>query len=181
MFEKNLEHMKKIIAFSGSNSKASINQQLVEAIANKHTNIETISLRDYEAPIYGIDLEMESGIPETMKSLKDLLKTADGFIVSSPEHNGSMPAVLKNTIDWLSRIDQKVFDDKPIVFLSTSPGPRGGASALEHLVAVMPYRGANIVGSHSQGSFQDHYNNGELSEELLSALKPIISKLEEAL
>ena len=173
--------MKKIIAFSGSNSKTSINQQLVEAIAIKHESIETLNLRDFEAPLYGIDLENESGIPASMIALKEKMKEADGFLVSSPEHNGSMPAVLKNTIDWLSRIEPKVFDDKPTVFLSTSPGPRGGVSALEHLVAIMPYRGANIVGSYSIGSFNDHYNNGELSEEIINNLKPIIEKLESSI
>ena len=69
----------------------------------------------------GIDLELESGIPANMVALKETLKQADGFIVATPEHNGSMSAVLKNTIDWLSRIEQKVFDDKPTIFMSTSP------------------------------------------------------------
>ncbi|MCH2230339.1 MAG: NAD(P)H-dependent oxidoreductase [Crocinitomicaceae bacterium] len=173
--------MKKIIAFSGSNSKTSINQQLIEAIASSNEQMETLNLRDYEAPLYGIDIEEEIGIPETMTLLKQKIKDADGILVSCPEHNGSMPAVLKNTIDWLSRIEPKVFEDKPTVFLSTSPGPRGGVSALEHLVAVMPYRGANIVGSLSIGSFQDHYANGVLSEEVTSKLNPIIEDLKNSM
>lgn len=173
--------MKKIIAFSGSNSKHSINQKLIRSIAMLHEGIEVINLRDYQAPVYGIDIEEESGFPESMIALNKKFNEADGFIVSTPEHNGSMPAVLKNTIDWLSRIEPKVFKEKPTVFLSTSPGPRGGASALGHIVDIMPYRGANVIGSFSQGNFQEHYNDGELSEELRSGLKPIIKSLYEAI
>lgn len=175
--------MSKILAFSGSNSKNSINQQLVHAVATlvEGHEVEVISLRDYTAPVYGIDLEVEEGMPQAMQSLKDKMREADGFIVSTPEHNGSMSAVLKNTIDWLSRIEQKVFDDKPTVFMSTSPGPRGGASALEHLVTVMPYRGANIVGHYSLGSFGDHYNDGSLDETTSLEIKKVLNKLIESI
>lgn len=175
--------MGKIIAFSGSNSKASINQQLVIATSKlvQNNEVEVIDLRDYPAPIYGIDLETEEGMPVSMTTLKEKMKSADGFIVATPEHNGSMSALLKNTIDWLSRIEQKVFDDKPTVFMSTSPGPRGGASALEHLVTVMPYRGANIVGHYSLGSFGENYSDGTLSESSAIEISAIIAKLEESL
>ena len=171
--------MSKIIAFSGSNSKESINQQLIKAVAKlvEGHDVEVLDLRDYVAPLNGIDLENEEGIPASMKALKTKMKEADGFIVSTPEHNGSMPAVLKNTIDWLSRIEQKVFDEKPTVFLSTSPGPRGGASALGHLVAIMPYRGANVVGHYSLGSFGDHYNEGTLDETSENEIKAVIESL----
>lgn len=175
--------MSKILAFSGSNSKDSINQQLVHAVAPlvEGHEVEVISLRNYAAPVYGIDLEVEEGIPDSMKSLKEKMKEADGFIVSTPEHNGSMSAVLKNTIDWLSRIEQKVFDDKPTVFMSTSPGPRGGASALEHLVAVMPYRGASIVGHYSLGSFGDHYSSGSLDDTTVLEVKEVLKSLIESI
>ena len=116
-----------------------------------------------------------------MLALEEKMNEADGFIVSSPEHNGSMPAVLKNTIDWLSRIEQKVFNDKPTVFMSTSPGPRGGASALGHLVDVMPYRGANVVGHYSLGSFGEHYSEGVLDESTSSEIKEVLDILVKAI
>lgn len=172
---------KKIIVFAGSNSKQSINQKLVRSISNLYGGIEIINLRDYQAPLYGVDIEQESGAPESMIYLNEKLKEADGFIVSTPEHNGSIPAVFKNTIDWLSRIEPKIFNDKPTVFLSTSTGDRGGASALEHIVAIMSRRGADVIGHYSQGNFQEHYDYGELSEELRKALSPIIKKLYEAI
>lgn len=156
--------MKKIIAFSGSNSSQSINQQLITIVAKyiKNVEVEIIDLRDYPAAVYSIDDEIKNGFPSTIEGLHEKIGKADGFIVSSPEHNGSMPAVLKNTIDWLSRMGRKVFNEKPTVFLSTSPGPRGGMSALQHLLAIMPYQGADVIGGHSIGSFQDKIANGEL-------------------
>jgi NAD(P)H-dependent FMN reductase len=75
-----------------------------------------------------------------------------------------MPAVLKNTHDWLSRMGRKVYNDKPVVFLSTSPGGRGGASALGQMLSIMPHQGAQVIGGHSMGLFSDKMENGNLKE-----------------
>lgn len=158
--------MKKIIAFAGSNSSKSINKQLA-TIASSYVEgavVEILDLRDFPAPIYSQDIESNEGFPKSMVSFSEKIKEADGFIVSSPEHNGSMPAVFKNTIDWISRIGTKVFNDKPTVFLTTSPGTRGGASVLQHLLAIMPYQGAKIVGGHSLGSFNEKIDSNGLIE-----------------
>lgn len=175
--------MGKIIAFSGSNSKNSINQKLIHVAAKmvEFHEVEVLDLRDYDAPLFGVDLEAEKGIPDSMMALREKMREADGFIISTPEHNGSMPSLLKNTIDWLSRINEKVFEDKPTVFLSTSPGPRGGASALGHLVVIMPYRGAHVVGQYSLGSFNEKYINGTLNESSSSEIKKVIHSLEESI
>ena len=174
--------MKKIIAFAGSNSKNSINQLLIEGISKLigHHEVEVISLRDYEAPVYGIDHEIENGIPDSMKNLFSVFSTSDAFIVAVPEHNGSMPAVLKNTIDWLSRVESgvKVFREKPVVFVSTSPGPRGAQSALSHVVEIMPYRGAVVVGSLSFGSFNTHFADGKMIDESQELILPLLKELE---
>lgn len=180
--------MKKIIAFSGSNSSKSINQQLIHAVSkllsepqSQSVQIEIIDLRDYPAPLYGPDLEREDGYPDSMMQLDAKMKEADGFIVSSPEHNGSMPAFLKNALDWQSRIRKKIFLDLPIVFLSTSPGGRGGASALQHLLDIMPYRGATVIGGHPVGSFNGKVVDGELIEgEDRDAIVGLLTQLVEA-
>ena len=158
--------MKKIIAFSGSNSSNSINQKLVTVASKMVTKaeVEVINLSDYSAPIYGIDEETENGFPQSMLDLKNKLAEADGFIISTPEHNGSIPAFFKNAIDWLSRQSRSVLNDQPTVFLSTSPGARGGKTALAHLVSIMPYQGAKVIGSHSVGSFNDKILNEDLVE-----------------
>lgn len=176
--------MKKIIAFSGSNSATSINQQLIHAIAGTVSGIEVevLSLRDFEAPIFGIDLEAELGFPESMQALFDKMSTADGFIVSTPEHNGFMPAVLKNTMDWLSRMGRKVFNEKPVVFLSASPGGRGGASALGQMLAIMPHQGAQVIGGHSVGAFFDKFKEGALVDGVDKvAILKLVKELEQAL
>ncbi len=176
-------NMKKVIAFSGSNSSKSINQKLVKIAAEQVTQFEAevIDLRNYESPLYGVDLEREEGIPQSIIKLKEKLREADGYIISTPEHNGSMPAFFKNTIDWLSRHEKKVFDDKPVLFLSTSPGARGARSALEHLTNIMPYRGATVVGSYSLGSFNDKFVDGQLESTSLSELKSKVQELEKSI
>ena len=176
--------MKKIIAFAGSNSKNSINQSLIIAASklSKEVEFQIISLRDYTAPIYSIDDENENGIPKNMEELSKLISSADGLLISTPEHNGATPAVMKNTIDWLSRIGQKIYQDKPVVFLSTSPGPRGGAGALSYFVSSAPYQGANVIGSKAFGSFQNHVVNNEFVEgeekmEMMTLITSLIASL----
>mgnify|MGYP000196318053 CR=1 FL=1 len=171
--------MKKILAFAGSNSSTSINHQLLEALGKEvEVNFELISLCDYGAPLFGVDLKNEQGVPESMQSLHEKMKSADGLIVSAAEHNGSMAAVLKNTFDWLSMLEKKFFLHKPTLFISTSPGPRGAASSLKHLVEIMPFRGAEIVGHKSVPSFYDTVVDGEIRGEIKDELVALIRTLE---
>lgn len=158
--------MKKIIAFAGSNSSRSINHQLIEAVTKdiRGIEVEVLKLNEFPAQVYGIDVENDEGFPDSMLKLKDKLAEADGYIISTPEHNGSIPAVLKNTIDWLSRLGRKVFNDKPLVLFSASPGPRGGASALSHLLSLLPYQGAQVIGGHGIGSFHDVVQQSEIKD-----------------
>jgi chromate reductase len=173
--------MKKILAFSGSNYSKSINSQLIKIAASyvdtERVEVEVISLIDFPAVIFGIDEEEVNGFPETMVKLKDKMHKVDGFIVSSPEHNGSMPAVLKNSLDWVSRQGGKIFNDKPVVFLATSPGFRGGSSVLEHMVKIMPYRGAKIIGSHAVGSFSEKIVGNELTGSDKKVVKDLVAAL----
>ncbi|MFT6746719.1 MAG: chromate reductase [Glaciecola sp.] len=158
--------MKKIIAFSGSNSINSINQKLVQIaasyVSDKNIEVEILNLRDYPAVVFGTEEESVNGFPESMIAFHAKMLEADGYLVSTPEHNGSYPAVLKNTLDWLSRMGGKTFNDKPAVLLATSPGARGGASILTHLLAIMPYQGAKVIGGHGLGSFHDKVLDGQL-------------------
>ena len=176
--------MKKILAFAGSNSSTSINHQLILATSKltSKANIEVISLRDYEAPVFGVDLLALKGMPESMTRLSKKMKTADGFIVSFAEHNGSMTAAVKSAFDWLSKIEGKFFLDKPVVFLATSNGARGGASALKHVVEIMPYRGAKIIGNHSIGGFEEKVVNGEIINETdKKRIQQLLSELTDSL
>jgi chromate reductase len=178
--------MKKIIAFSGSNSVNSINQQLVGIAAsyvnNENIEVEILNIRDYTAPMYAAEEESINGFPVSMIAFKDKMLDADGFLVSSPEHNGMVPGVLKSTIDWLSRMEGKTFNDKPTVFLATSPGARGGASVLSQLLSIMPYQGAKVIGGHGLGSFYDKVADGKLVPgEDQEKIKVLIRELVKAL
>ncbi len=87
--------MKKILAFAGSNSSESINHKFLEALEPCFSeHYQLVSLRDFEAPLFGVDLKNSEGVPESMIRLSELMQEADGLIVSAAEHNGSMTAVL---------------------------------------------------------------------------------------
>ncbi len=161
--------MKKIITIAGSNSQKSINKSLLTYTTGLLENVEIISidLNNYLLPIYGVDFEAENSIPTAIKRLDELFDTADGFMVSLAEHNGSYAAVFKNTLDWLSRVNMKVWREKPMLLMATSPGGRGGASVLQSASGYFPFMGARITDTFSLPSFYDNFTNGEISEESL--------------
>ncbi|WOD43538.1 NADPH-dependent FMN reductase [Hwangdonia lutea] len=158
--------MKKIITIVGSNSQKSINKSLITYTTSLLENVEliTIDLNDFILPIYGVDFEAENGIPTAVKRLDELLNTAEGFIVSLAEHNGSYAAVFKNTIDWLSRVNMKIWREKPMLLMATSPGGRGGATVLQSARADFPFMGAKIVETFSLPSFYDKFNDGQITD-----------------
>ncbi len=151
--------MKKILAFTGSNNPNSINEKLVQSIISKYPdqNIEFIDLKRFDVPIYSQNIE-QNGIPKPIKKLFQLFTEADAFIIASPEHNGLPSAFLKNTIDWLSRINQKFIDGKPVLLLSTSPGPMGGKTHLQILEKLVLQWGGLFVEQYSLGSFYQNFD-----------------------
>ncbi|MGN7514858.1 MAG: NADPH-dependent FMN reductase [Allomuricauda sp.] len=159
--------MKKIITIAGSNSQKSINKSLLTYTTGllKDAEIISIDLNDYLLPIYGVDFEAENSIPTAIKRLDELFDTADGFVVSLAEHNGSYAAVFKNTLDWLSRVNMKVWREKPMLLMATSPGGRGGASVLQAASAYFPFMGARITDTFSLPSFYDNFKEGKVIEE----------------
>ena len=182
MYRKGLD-MKRILAFSGSNSSKSINQVFVAYAADKIGNHEVgiLDIRDYPLPLYGMDLEMGEGIPDNAKKLKGIFSKQDALIIASPEHNGSIPAVFKNIIDWLSRIvepGESFFGNhaKPVLLLSASPGPTGGATNLANMERLMPYWGGDVKGKYSLGGFPDCFLNGRLSVDKDRELTAVIEQ-----
>lgn len=157
--------MKKIITIAGTNSQKSINKKLLSYTSGLLENVELISidLNDYVLPIYGVNFEDENGIPTAIKRLNELLDSVDGFIVSLAEHNGTYTAVFKNTLDWLSRANIKVWRDKPTLLMATSPGSRGGANVLHAAVNYFPFLGANVVADFSLPNFYDNFLENKIS------------------
>lgn len=156
--------MKNIIAFAGSNSKKSINKELAVYAASLVENVQTVvlDLNDFELPVYGIDYEMEHGIPDSAFAFLRYIKNSDGIVLSLAEHNGAYATVFKNIFDWMSRIDGKLWSNKPMLLMATSPGGRGGSSVLEIARGRFPYMGGNIVAEFSLPSFGSNFSKGKL-------------------
>ena len=175
--------MKKIIAFAGSNSRTSINKQLVTYAVSLIDNTEKIilDLNDYELPLYGIDLENEIGIPKNAQRFLDEIKSADGIIISLAEHNGAYATVFKNLFDWMSRIDGKLWSEIPMLLMATSPGGRGGASVLEIAKGRFPHMGGNIVADFSLPFFGKNFIDNEIVDEQLNeGLETAVEVLQQA-
>lgn len=161
--------MKKILAFAGSNSSTSINFQLINHIAGRIQGheVKILKLTDYELPLYSADLEKERGIPINATIIKNLISENDGLVISVNEHNQNISAFFKNIIDWLSRLDRNFLAGKKILLMSTSPGRRGGASALEYCKNIFPRFGGQVVQSFSLPSFKDNFQDGQILNEVL--------------
>ena len=125
--------MSKILAFGASNSKNSINNKLATYTVNKIAPDESIiiDLNDFEMPIYSEDSERLNGIPKEAYDFKEIIKEADGIIISFAEHNGAYTAAFKNIFDWISRIEKIVWYNKPMFLMATSPGSNGASSVLK--------------------------------------------------
>lgn len=162
--------MKKIIAIGGSNSKQSINKTFATYVAKQIAQSKTvvIDLNDFELPLYGIDLENEKGIPYNAKKLVDLIETADGLVISLAEHNGCYSTAFKNVYDWMSRVDKKVWKDKPMLLMATSPGARGAATVLQIAKAGFPFLGGNIIATFSLPSFKMNFSEDGIKDEALN-------------
>ena len=125
--------MKKVLAFAGSNSKTSINKQLAIYASGllENAEVSVLDLNDYELPIYGIDHEMAHGIPQAAHDFLEEIRTSNGIVLALAEHNGAYATVFKNIFDWVSRIDNKLWSNVPMLLMAASPGGRGGATVLE--------------------------------------------------
>lgn len=142
-----MEYKPKILAFAGSLRKDSYNKKLVkiamQGAQEAGAEITYIELNDFPLPIYNGDIEELEGLPPNAIKLKELMFKSDGFLISSPEYNSSISAVLKNTIDWASRqatpdeVYLSCFIDKIALLLSASPGSLGGLRGLVHLRSIL--------------------------------------------
>lgn len=144
----------RILAFSGSTRTASFNKKLVAIAADgartAGAEVTLLDLRDFALPLYDEDLETSQGLPENVLKLKKLFIESHGFLISSPEYNSSISAVLKNVIDWVTRPNQGEaplagFQGKAAALLSTSPGALGGLRGLVHLRAILGNIGVIVL------------------------------------
>lgn len=129
----------RLLAFAGSLRSGSFNRRLIHTLARGATQagaeVDLIELRDFPLPVYDGDIELD-GVPENVRALQAKLAAVDGLLIATPEYNGSMPALVKNTLDWISRpqLDgsdgTRLFSGKVAGICSASPGALGGLRSL---------------------------------------------------
>lgn len=174
--------MKKIIALAGSSSRNSINKQLAVYAAGLFENaqVEVLDLNDFEMPLFSVDREKENGIHNLAHDFYAQIGSADLIVLSLAEHNGAYATAFKNILDWTSRINNKTFQEKPMLLMATSPGARGGASVLDIAAKRFPYQGAQVLGTFSLPSFFENFDavHGIINPELKKQLIDLIQRVD---
>ena len=147
----------KILAFAGSTRKDSVNKRLakVALFAAEKAGAKTtfIDLHEYDMPLYSQDLLAEHGMPEGAIAFKEMLKQHHGFLIASPEYNGSLTGTLKNAIDWATiKADDEermaCWNGKIAGLISASPGGLGGIRGLHHLRTILAGIGTFVLPNH---------------------------------
>ena len=144
----------RILAFAGCLRGESFNKKLVPIAAkgarDAGAEVTLIDLKDFPLPLFDQDLEAQQGMPEKGKKLKQLFVDHDGLLIASPEYNSSITAVLKNTIDWVSRPapgepSLVAFRGKVATLMSASPGGLGGLRGLFHVRSILSCIGVIVL------------------------------------
>jgi chromate reductase, NAD(P)H dehydrogenase (quinone) len=157
----------KISIIAGSLRKDSINMKLANQMTERYKNrVEIGIIPINDIPLFNQDLELEP--PEGVTKFKDKILESDGIIFITPEYNHSIPGVLKNAIDWASRVE-KVLAKKPVMVAGVTPGVVGTVRAQEHLRVVLDATGAIVLPANEIfiGSVLNKINDaGEIIDQL---------------
>lgn len=125
----------KVICFAGSLRKESFNKKYIQVasqlLKENGAEVELVELNDYPMPVFNQDIE-DKEMPEAVLNLAQKIKSASALVISSPEYNGSISSPLKNTVDWLSRVEGKILSGKKVLLLGASPGALGATRGLWH-------------------------------------------------
>ncbi len=172
-----------ILAFAASNSRESINKSLVRYASSllDHHTVEILDINDYEMPIYSSDLEEMHGIPNAANQFLNKIAKADALLISLAEHNGNYTVAFKNLFDWASRKKIHVYQSKPIVMLSTSPGAGGASSVLSLARESAHFFNGEVKASLSLPSFYDNFDlekQALTNPELLADLKAVLASFD---
>lgn len=164
----------KILAFAGSTSSTSINRELVKFVLKdfQHEEINFIDLNDFDMPVFSVDRE-KKGFPDEAHNFLKAIEDSDVIICSLAEHNRSYSSAFKNVFDWASRINVKVFQDKPMLLMSTSPGGYGGGNVMNTAKTFFPQFAADIKDTFSLPKFYENFDleSGVINPEMLKDLK----------
>jgi len=183
----------KILLLAGSIRSNSFNTKLLGNAHKMFSQLDCeptrISLADYELPLYDGDFENGDGIPENAVKLARLFHEHHAIMFASPEYNGSITPLLKNTIDWVSRVkkdnqgDIVPYKDKFAALISIAPGQMGGVNALAHLRPILSRIGMLVISEQvTIGNMKTAFNDddsltNEASTNFLEATcKSLVSK-----
>jgi chromate reductase, NAD(P)H dehydrogenase (quinone) len=149
--------MPSLVAIAGSYRTGSFNRKLLKlAIAAARAagaEVDEVDLRELGLPIYDGDLEEQSGLPAAAVDFRERIRRADALIIATPEYNHSMPAGLKNAIDWASRGKDQPFRGKWAAIMSVSGGSSGGVHSMDHLRTSLTTLGVWLVPSSASVTF----------------------------
>jgi NAD(P)H-dependent FMN reductase len=165
--------MSKILAIAGSLRERSFNKRVlniaVKGARDAGGNVTVVDLRDFPMPIYNADDQEQRGFDEQALRLQDVMNEHDGFLIASPEYNGSVPGGLKNAIDWTSRKNDKyamygVYKGKTAAIITASPGQFGGLRCMAHLRGVLSIAGVTVLPAEIAVTFVDKKFDGDGDE-----------------
>ena len=152
-----------ILVIPGSLRTGSLNARLaaaaVDELVRAELNVTRLSLADFPLPIYDGDLEGKAGVPKNALNLKRMIGRHDGVLLVTPEYNSAPPALLKNAIDWISRVQDnhetkgQVFQERPFAIAAASAGRLGGTRSLAALRLILTACRATVVPSQLALSF----------------------------
>lgn len=139
----------RILAFSGSARRGSLNQKLLAAVTQSAReaggDVTAVSLNDYPLPLYHGDLEDERGLPENATRFITLILQHDALLIASPEYNSQITPLLKNTIDWCTRGDENPFAGKVAAVVSASPGNFGAIRSMTLARQLLTHLGCHVI------------------------------------
>lgn len=143
MHERHATDAARVLVISGSTRTGSYNSELARMVTERLADLGVapvmVDLRDHRLPLFDPDLEAAEGQPQAAHDLVELLRPAVGVVFVTPEYNGAMPPVVKNTVDWMSRVDLTAFLGKKVALLSATPGRRGGTNVLAIMRTWLTY------------------------------------------
>jgi NAD(P)H-dependent FMN reductase len=181
----------KILVIPGSLRSGSLNAKLAAVAARElalaGADVTRISLADFPLPIYDGDLQAKSGVPKHAVNLKRMMGAHHGVLVVTPEYNSSVPALVKNTIDWVSRVQDphetrgQVFRDRVFAIAAASGNRLGGARALAALRLILSACHAQVIPNQLALAFaedaydeMDHLKNVADSDALKALVRQLI-------
>jgi chromate reductase len=138
----------RFLLFSASLRTGSLNTRLIELAAQiiekNNGKVDLADMNEFDCPSFNQDLEVKGAIPSGANEFRERLLANDAFIISSPEYNGSMPGLLKNAIDWVSRFRPQPFNERHALLMSASPSMAGGNRGLWSLRVPFERLGARV-------------------------------------